>query len=158
MPLEILIVDDNECDVWLIRVILGQVNETARLHVVTDGFDAMQFLAAQGRYADAPRPDLMLLDLALPRMHGRIVLARIKANPQLQTIPVIVMTSSRVESDLVTCYQLKANAYLRKPDDLNDFEALVRSLNDFWLTSVEFAKKEQRAGPYGNATTCDPSA
>jgi hypothetical protein len=68
------------------------------------------------------------------------------------------MTSSRVESDLVTCYQLKANAYLRKPDDLNDFEALVRSLNDFWLTRVEFAKKEQRAGPCGNATTCDPSA
>ena len=109
--------DGNECDVWLIRVILGEVNETARLHVVTGGFEAMQFLGAQGRYADAPCPDLIWVDLALPRMHGRIVLARIKANPQLQAIPVIVMTSSRVESDLVTCYRLKANAYLRKPDD-----------------------------------------
>jgi two-component system response regulator len=80
-------------------------------------------------------------------MHGRIVLVRIKANPQLQAIPVIVMTSSRVESDLVNCYRLKANAYLRKPDDWNDFEALVRSLTDFWLTRIEFPKKEQRIGP-----------
>jgi chemotaxis family two-component system response regulator Rcp1 len=147
VPLEILIVYGNECDGWLIRVILGEVNETARLHVVTGGFEAMQFLGAQGRYADAPCPDLIWVDLALPRMHGRIVLVRIKANPQLQAIPVIVMTSSRVESDLVNCYRLKANAYLRKPDDWNDFEALVRSLTDFWLTRIEFPKKEQRIGP-----------
>jgi chemotaxis family two-component system response regulator Rcp1 len=142
MPLEILLVEDNQGDVRLIREVLGEVNKTACLHVVADGAEAMEFLGRQGRYINAPHPQLILLDLKLPKLHGREVLERVKANPQLHTIPVIVMTGSRAESDLVTCYQLKANAYLRKPSDLNEFEALVKSLNDFWLTRVEFPKQE----------------
>lgn len=143
LPLEILLVEDNEGDVRLIREVLGEVNKTARLHVVSDGAEAMDFLRYQGPYINAPRPQLILLDLTLPKIHGREVLARIKANPHLQTIPVIVMTSSRADSDLVTCYQLKANAYLRKPDGLNDFEALVKSLNDFWLTRAELPQRQK---------------
>jgi two-component system, chemotaxis family, response regulator Rcp1 len=144
VPMDILLVEDNEGDVRLIREILGEASKTARLHVVADGVEAMEFLGFQGKYLDAPRPQLILLDLKLPRMHGREVLARIKANPHLQTIPVIVMTSSRAESDLVTCYQLKANAFLRKPGDLNEFEELVKSLNDFWLNRVKLPQSQKR--------------
>jgi CheY-like chemotaxis protein len=148
MPIDILLVEDNAGDARLIREALGEVSKTARLHVVENGVEAIEFLERQGRFADAPRPQLVLLDLTLPKMNGREVLARIKADPQLQMIPVIIMTSSRAESDLVTCYQLKANAYLRKPDNLSEFEQLVKSLNDFWLTRVKSPKEEQSVRPH----------
>jgi chemotaxis family two-component system response regulator Rcp1 len=140
MPMEILLVEDNEGDIRLMREIMGEVNKTARLHVVTDGVEAMEFLRYQGRYIDAPRPNLILLDLKLPKLHGREVLARIKKDPHLQTIPVIVLTSSEVDSDVTISYQLMANSYLRKPSNWNDFEELVKSLNDFWLTRVRLPK------------------
>jgi chemotaxis family two-component system response regulator Rcp1 len=136
MPIDILLVEDNEGDIRLLREVLGEINPTAGLHVVTDGVEAMEFLGYQGRHLDAPRPDVILLDLNLPKMHGHEVLTGIKANPHLRRIPVIVLTSSEVESDVVSSYQLRANSYLKKPDALCEFEALVRSLNDFLLTRV----------------------
>jgi two-component system, chemotaxis family, response regulator Rcp1 len=144
MPIDILLVEDNQGDIRLMREILGEINPTARLHVVTDGVEAMEFLGYQGRYLDAPRPSVILLDLNLPKMHGREVLARVKANPHLQMIPVIVLTSSEAESDVVSSYQLLANSYLRKPGDLSEFEALVKSLNDFWFMRVKLPRHQKR--------------
>jgi two-component system, chemotaxis family, response regulator Rcp1 len=104
-------------------------------------------LGYQGRCLDAPRPDVILLDLNLPKLHGREVLARIKANPHLETIPVIVLTTSDAESDVVSSYELKVNSYLKKPGDLSEFEGLEKSLNDFWLTRVKLPKHKQTVGP-----------
>jgi two-component system, chemotaxis family, response regulator Rcp1 len=142
VPIDILLVEDNESDIRLMREILGEINKSARLHVVTDGVEAMEFLLYRGRNLDAPRPSVILLDLNLPKIHGRDVLALIKTNPHLRRIPVVVLTSSEAESDVVTSYQLMANSYLRKPDDLNEFEALVQRLNDFWLTRAKLPKYE----------------
>ena len=143
MPIDILLVEDNEADIRLMREVVGEINPTARLHVVTDGAEAVEFLGYQGWYLAAPRPDVILLDLNLPKLHGREVLARVKANPHLQTIPVIVLTSSEAESDVVGCYKLMANSYLRKPGNWNDFEEMVKSLNNFWFTRVKLRKKQQ---------------
>ncbi|HXM09050.1 MAG TPA: response regulator [Terriglobales bacterium] len=147
MPTDILLVEDNQGDIRLMREILGEINPTARLHVVTDGVEAMEFLGYQGRCLDAPRPDVILLDLNLPKLHGREVLARIKANPHLETIPVIVLNTSDAESDVVSSYELKVNSYLKKPGDLSEFEGLEKSLNDFWLTRVKLPKHKQTVGP-----------
>ncbi len=141
MPIDILLVEDNEGDVRLMREVLGEINPTARLHVVTDGAEAMEFLGYQGWYLAAPRPDVILLDLNLPKLHGREVLARVKANPHLQTIPVIVLTSSEAESDVESSYRLMANSYLRKPDNFDEFEQMARSLNGFWFTRVKLPKR-----------------
>ena len=141
--MDILLVEDSEGDIRLMREILGGINPTARLHVVTDGAEAMDFLRYQGRYIDAPRPNVILLDLNLPKLHGREVLARVKANPHLQTIPVIVLTSSEAESDVESCYKLMANSYLRKPDNLYEYEALVQLLNHFWFTRVTLPRGVQ---------------
>lgn len=146
MPIDILLVEDNEGDIRLMREVLGEINPSAQLHIVTDGAEAMDFLRYQGHYLDAPRPNVILLDLNLPKLHGREVLARVKANPHLQTIPVIVLTSSEAETDVASSYQLMANSYLRKPQNLAEFEQLVISLNDFWLTRVKLPKKEQSVG------------
>jgi CheY-like chemotaxis protein len=143
VPIDILLVEDNEADIRLMREVVGEINPTARLHVVTDGAEAVEFLGYQGWYLAAPRPDVILLDLNLPKLHGREVLARVKANPHLQTIPVIVLTSSEAESDVVGCYKLMANSYLRKPGNWNDFEEMVKSLNNFWFTRVKLRKKQQ---------------
>jgi len=143
MSIDILLVEDSEGDIRLMREILGGINPTARLHVVTDGAEAMDFLRYQGRYIDAPRPNVILLDLNLPKLHGREVLARVKANPHLQTIPVIVLTSSEAESDVESCYKLMANSYLRKPDNLYEYEALVQLLNHFWFTRVTLPRGVQ---------------
>jgi two-component system, chemotaxis family, response regulator Rcp1 len=142
MPIDILLVEDNEGDIRLMREVLGEINPTARLHVVTDGVEAMQFLGYQGSYLAAPRPDVIVLDLNLPKLHGREVLARVKANPHLQTIPVIVLTSSEAESDVESSYRLMANSYLRKPDNFDEFEQMARSLNGFWFTRVKLPKRE----------------
>jgi len=147
MPIDILLVEDNEGDIRLLRELLLAANKDARLHVVTDGAEAMDFLQYQGKYLAAPRPNLILLDLNLPKLHGHEVLSRVKSNPHLQTIPVIVLTSSEEESDIVTIYQERANCYLRKPQELKEFERLVKSLNDFWLVRVKLPARGQAMGP-----------
>jgi chemotaxis family two-component system response regulator Rcp1 len=146
--IDILLVEDNEGDVRLIREVLAAVNQNARLHVVRDGTEAMEFLTYQGEYLHAPRPKVILLDLNLPKLHGLEVLKRIKSNPHLSSIPIIVLTESQEESDVVTAYQLKANCYLRKPEVLDAFETLVRNLNAFWLTSVRTPDTRQAVGPF----------
>src|SRR5580704_1020133 len=147
MPIDILLVEDNQGDARLLQELLLETNKCARLHVVSDGAEAMEFLGYQGRYVDAPRPQLILLDLNLPKVHGHDVLSRVKANPHLQSIPIIILTSSEAESDLVTSYQLRANCYLSKPAELKQFESLVKSLNDFWLTRVRLPAKGRAMGP-----------
>jgi chemotaxis family two-component system response regulator Rcp1 len=144
MPIDILLVEDNEGDIRLIREILGAVNPTACLHVVTDGAEAMNFLRYQGPYADAPRPNVIVMDLNLPKVHGHEVLALLKTTPQFQTIPVIVLTSSQAESHVESCYQLMANSYLQKPDNLQEYEALVKLLNQFWFTRVKLPNNTRR--------------
>jgi chemotaxis family two-component system response regulator Rcp1 len=140
MPLDILMVEDNEGDIRLMREMLHEVNPSARLHVVTDGLEAIDFLGYQGHYIDAPRPNVILLDLNLPKLHGREVLARVKANPHLQTIPVIVLTCCHAELDIESSYKLMANSYLRKPENWEAWEQLVASLNDFWFTRAKLPK------------------
>jgi two-component system, chemotaxis family, response regulator Rcp1 len=129
------------------REILREIHPSARLHVVTDGAEAMDFLLYQGRYLVAPRPNLIVLDLNLPKLHGREVLARVKSNPLLQSIPVLVLTSSEEQSDVESSYQLMANSYLRKPDNLDPWEQMVASLNNFWFTRVKLPKRESAPLP-----------
>lgn len=137
MTIEVLLVEDSPGDVRLMQEVFGAVNKLIRLHVAPDGVEAMAFLRQWGTYASCPRPDLILLDLNLPKMDGREVLALIKEDNSLKTIPTIVLTISDLEADLVNCYQHQANCYLRKPVQLEAFEALVKSINDFWLTKVK---------------------
>lgn len=143
MGIDILLVEDNLGDIRLMREVLGEINPTACLHVVTDGAEAMDFLGYQGRYLNAARPSVIVLDLNLPKMHGREVLARVKANPHLQTIPVIVLTSSEAKSDVESSYKLMANSYLRKPGNWSEFEDMVKSLNNFWFTRVRLPKHQK---------------
>jgi|ERR1700733_1758808 len=146
MPMDVLLVDDNEGDARLLREVLCGINKTVRLHVVTDGLEAMAFLRYQGPYLDAPRPQLILLDLRMPKMDGLEVLAQMKMDPRLCVIPIVVLTTSDSESDVVKSYQLKANYYVTKPGDLGEFESLVKSVNDFWLTKVKFQRGQQTVG------------
>ena len=115
------------------------------LHVASDGVEAMAFLRREGAYAHAPRPDLILLDLNLPKMDGREVLAHIKEDDSLKTIPTVILTTSEAEADIVKSYQLQANCYLSKPVQLDGFESLVKSINDFWLTKVAKLPPGRRA-------------
>jgi chemotaxis family two-component system response regulator Rcp1 len=116
-------------------------NGSIRLHVAVDGVEAMAFLRHEGAYAASPRPDLILLDLNLPKMDGREVLGRIKEDDGLKTIPTVILTTSDAEADVVRSYQLQANCYLTKPVQLDAFEGLVRSINDFWLTKVKLPQQ-----------------
>lgn len=136
-PIEILLVEDNPGDVRLTREALvdGKVNNN--LHVVIDGVDAMAFLRREGRYADAVRPDVILLDLNLPRKNGREVLAEVKADLELRRIPVVVLTTSEAEEDVLRAYEHHANCYITKPVDLDQFLKVVRSIEDFWFTIVK---------------------
>jgi two-component system, chemotaxis family, response regulator Rcp1 len=134
MPLEVLLVEDSPGDVRLTQEAFHSANNNVRLHVVTDGVDAMAFLKHEGAYAHAPRPDLTLLDLNMPKMDGRQVLARIKSDDNLKTIPTVILTTSTADEDIVTSYRLHANCYFSKPVQLEDFESLVKTINDFWLT------------------------
>jgi len=136
MRLEILLVEDSPGDVLLTREAFREVDESVHLHVASDGVEAMAFLRREGVHADAPRPDFILLDLNLPKMDGREVLALIKEDHSLRTIPTVILTTSEADADILQSYELNANAYLRKPVTLEAFEALVRSINDFWLTKV----------------------
>ncbi len=135
-PAEVLLVEDTPGDVRLTLEAFRAANQTIRLHVVVDGVEALAFLRREGAHARAPRPDVILLDLNLPRMDGREVLARIKADDALRTIPIVILTTSEAETDIERSYQLNANCYLTKPVRLDRFESVVRSINDFWLTKV----------------------
>jgi chemotaxis family two-component system response regulator Rcp1 len=137
MPIEVLLVEDSPGDVRLTREALREANTSVHLHVATDGVDAMAFLRREGSHARSPRPDLILLDLNLPRMDGREVLAKVKGDDDLKTIPTIILTTSEAEADIVKSYQLRANCYLSKPVQLDAFESLVKSINDFWLTKAK---------------------
>jgi CheY-like chemotaxis protein len=130
------LVEDSPGDVRLTQEAFRDANGSVNLHVATDGADAMAFLRRQGTHFDAPRPDLILLDLNLPKMDGREVLAHIKEDFILKTIPTVILTTSDAESDIIKSYQLQANCYLNKPVELDEFENLVRSINDFWLTKA----------------------
>src|SRR6202034_156581 len=141
MPIEVLLVEDSPGDVRLTQEAFREANRSINLHIASDGVEAMAFLKREGANANAPRPDLILLDLNLPRMDGREVLAEIKSDPNLKTIPTIILTTSESEADIVKSYQLQANCYLSKPVQLNAFENLVRSVGDFWLTKVKFPGK-----------------
>jgi two-component system, chemotaxis family, response regulator Rcp1 len=141
MPMEVLLVEDSPGDVRLTQEAFRDANPSIRLHVATDGVEAMTFLRREGIHADAPRPDLILLDLNLPKMDGREVLAHIKADDTLKTIPTVILTTSDAEADIVKSYQLQANCYLSKPVQLDVFESLVGSINDFWLNKVKLPQQ-----------------
>ncbi len=141
-PIEILLVDDSPSDTDLTVEALQEGKIRNHLSTVEDGVRAMQFLRREGEYAQAPRPDLILLDLNLPRKDGREVLAEIKADPDLKTIPVVIMTTSQAEKDVDQAYQLNANCYVTKPLDFLQFVALVRSIENFWLTIVTLPRRD----------------
>jgi CheY-like chemotaxis protein len=141
MKIQVLLVEDSPGDVRLTREALRDANLDIQLHVAADGVEAMSFLSREGTHADAPRPDLILLDLNLPRMDGREVLARIKADDELRTIPTIILTTSEAEADIVKSYELRANSYLSKPVQLDRFENLVKSIKDFWLTKAKLPQQ-----------------
>ena len=136
MAIEILLVEDNPGDVRLTREALKDAKVRNNLHVVDDGVKALQYLRREPGYEDAVRPDLILLDLNLPKMSGREVLQEIKTDPALLQIPVVVLTSSEAEQDIAKAYELHANCFVTKPVDLDRFIQVVRSLEDFWLTIV----------------------
>jgi two-component system, chemotaxis family, response regulator Rcp1 len=136
-PIEILLVEDNPGDVRLTREALKEGKVANHLHVAADGVEALAFLRREGRFADAVRPDVILLDLNLPRKDGREVLEEIKRDAGLRTIPVVVLTSSQAEQDVVRAYDLSANCYVTKPVDLDQFISVVRSIDDFWFSIVK---------------------
>jgi CheY-like chemotaxis protein len=136
MPISILLVEDSPGDVRLVREAFKDAKQFIDLHVVADGVAAMQFLRREDPHSGALRPDLILLDLNLPKMDGREVLGLIKDDSSLKTIPTVILTTSEAEADILKSYQLQANCYLSKPVMLDVFESLVRSIGDFWLTKV----------------------
>lgn len=144
MSLQVLLVEDSPGDVRLTRDAFIETNHRVILSVVVDGAEAMAFLRQEGQYGNSPQPDLILLDLNLPKMDGRQVLAEIKEDERLRTIPTIILTTSAAESDIVKSYQLQANAYLSKPVQLDAFDNLIRSISDFWLTKVKLPRKGGR--------------
>jgi chemotaxis family two-component system response regulator Rcp1 len=137
----VLLVEDNPGDVRLAREAFRDVNMHVRLHLASDGTEAMAFLKQRGAHLNAPRPDLILLDLNLPKMDGREVLALIKVDKNLKMIPTIVLSSSETDADVLTSYQLQASCYLRKPAQWEAFDSLVRDINTFWLTKVRFPQQ-----------------
>ena len=136
VPIQVLLVEDSPGDVRLTKEAFREVNPSVQLHVANDGMEAMAFLRNRGTTnAPSPRPDFILLDLNLPKMDGREVLAQIKADEDLKVIPTFVLTTSRDERDIARSYELQANCYLCKPVELDAFENLVRSVNDFWMSA-----------------------
>ena len=135
-PLQLLLVEDNPGDVRLTREALKSGEVEVNLNVARDGVEAIDFLRKRGPFQTAPDPDLILLDLNLPRKNGREVLSEIKTDPDLKRIPVLVMTTSRADQDINRAYSLNANCYITKPMDLDEFLRIVRSIEDFWLKTV----------------------
>jgi CheY-like chemotaxis protein len=139
----VLLVEDGPGDVRLTREAFRDADDLIELNVASDGLEAMSFLRKQGIYVDAPRPDFILLDLNLPKMDGREVLAHIKADENLKTIPTVILTTSDAHADILASYQMQANCYLSKPVQLEEFESLVKSINEFWLTKVKLPRQER---------------
>lgn len=137
MPIDILIVDDNRADIRLVQEVLKKGKMFVNLHAAFDGIEAMEYLRKENKYKDANRPDLILLDLNMPIKDGREVLEEIKTDNNLKTIPVIVMTISKAEEDILRSYNLHANAYIVKPIEINKFINVIGSIEDFWLTVVK---------------------
>jgi CheY-like chemotaxis protein len=135
-PVEILLVEDNPGDERLTREALKEGKVYSNLHWVKDGVEAMEFLRRQGKHAGSPRPDIILLDLNLPKKDGREVLQDIKNDDELKRIPVVVLTTSKAEEDVLRTYNLHANCYVTKPVDLEKFIVVVKSIDVFWLTVV----------------------
>ena len=140
-PVEILLVEDSPSDTELTLEALREARVRNHLNIVEDGVLAMEFLRQEGKFSRAPRPDLIMLDLNLPRKDGREVLAEIKADPQLKTIPVVVLTTSRAERDVLRAYDLHANCYITKPVDFEQFLEVIRSIESFWLYIVTLPPK-----------------
>jgi CheY-like chemotaxis protein len=140
-PIEVLLVEDDPGDVMMTREAFHDYKLHNELHVVSDGAEAMAFLRQEGEYAGRPRPDLVLLDLNLPRMDGRQVLEAIKSDPELASIPVVVLTTSENEDDVLRSYSLHANAYVTKPVDFQRFIEVVRQIDDFFVTVVRLPRR-----------------
>lgn len=132
--LEILQVEDSPTDALMAKAAFEQAQQRINLHLVEDGVEAEAFLRRQGKYADAPRPDLILLDLNLPKKDGREVLAEVKADDQLKVIPVVILTTSKAEEDILKAYRLHANCYVTKPIEFGGFAEIIRSIAHFWFT------------------------
>jgi CheY-like chemotaxis protein len=136
-PIEILLVEDNPGDVRLTQEAARDTKVHNNMHVVTNGLDAMAFLRREGRHAAAPRPDLILLDLNMPGMDGREVLRQVKSDESLRRIPVVIITSSQAEEDIIRAYDLQAACYVTKPVDLDQFIKVVKNIENFWLSIVK---------------------
>ncbi|MGZ7095138.1 MAG: response regulator [Methanobacterium sp.] len=140
---EILLVEDNEGDVGLIEEVFEEAKIRNNLHVTEDGEEAMLFLHKEGEFSDAPRPDMILLDLNLPKKDGREVLKEIKMDDDLKRIPVVVLTTSKAEKDILKSYDLHANSYITKPVDFDQFIRVIKSIEDFWLDVVKLPSKSE---------------
>jgi chemotaxis family two-component system response regulator Rcp1 len=141
VPIEVLLVEDSSGDVRLTREAFKDAKVHINLHVVSDGTKAMAFLLRQGEHANAPRPDLVLLDLNLPKKDGREVLQEIKESPTLKSIPVVILTTSASEADILRSYRLHANCYITKPVDLDGFLKVIKSIDSFWLSVVKLPRE-----------------
>jgi two-component system response regulator len=142
-PIEILLVEDSSTDVMLTKAALKHAKMSNNLYVVKDGVEAMAFLRKEGQYADGPRPDLILLDLNMPRKDGREVLTEVKADDDLKYIPVVVLTTSQAQEDVIRAYGLHANCYISKPVDFQQFTNVVRAIDNFWFTVVTLPAEDQ---------------
>jgi two-component system, chemotaxis family, response regulator Rcp1 len=140
-PIEILLADDNPGDLRLAIEALKDAKIYNHVSTVPDGVEALAFVRKQGKYADAPRPDVILLDLNMPRKDGREVLKEIKEDPDLRCIPVVILTISQAEEDIIRSYKLHANCYISKPVDLTQFNKVVQSIENFWFTIVKLPPK-----------------
>lgn len=136
-PIDILLVEDNPADIRLTQEAFKETRIPNKLHIVRDGAEALAFLQQQNRYANAPRPDLILLDLNLPKKDGREVLAIIKQSPEFKRIPVVVLTTSKTEEDINQTYEHHANCYITKPADLDEFLNVIKTIETFWLSVVQ---------------------
>lgn len=141
-PISVLLVEDNPGDVRLTKEALKDGKLAVNLCVAQSGEEAMTFLRREGEYADAPRPDLILLDLNLPKKDGREVLAEVKTDDELKQIPIVILTSSEADTDIAKCYNLHANCYVTKPVDLDQFTTVVKTIEDFWFTIAKLPEEE----------------
>ena len=145
MGIDVLLVEDSPGDIGLTQEAFRTANSDIRLHVAMDGVEALAFLSQEGKHSNAPRPDLILLDLNLPKKDGREVLKQIRANERLKTIPTVILTTSEAVIDINQSYKLQANSYLSKPVQLDKFESVVRSINDFWFQKAHLPKHHKQA-------------
>jgi chemotaxis family two-component system response regulator Rcp1 len=143
VPIEVLLVEDSAGDVRLTREAFKDAKVYVNLHVASDGAEAMAFLAREGPFANVPRPDLILLDLNLPKKDGREVLEEIKSSPTLKSIPVVILTTSESDADILRSYRLHANCYITKPVDLEGFLTVIKSIDNFWLSVVKLPREER---------------